>query len=111
MIIKSAIREWKEELEKITLEINSQEHIDIKPVIDFLYATSGVIPKSFHYGDRIDSEFAIHIISQAFRLVSCKQLVDTIRVIHQREEILIELRRKRNEYIRKIEDAKKKLGI
>ena len=105
------IRTWKEEVERIASEIDTQERIDVKPVIDFLYANSQITPKRLPFGSYLDSEFALHVISSSFHVVSCKQLIDTLQAIHRREEILIELRRKRDEYIHKIEDAKKKLGI
>lgn len=107
-----SIRVWKEEIEKIDLEIKAQELIDVKPVMDFFYACNHIIPSRFFASTTCyDNEHLLNVIGGSFHVVSASQLISTLQAIREREATLIELRRKRDEVNQKIEDAKKKLGI
>lgn len=107
-----SIRVWKEEIKKIDLEIKAQELIDVKPIMDFLYACNHIVPSRFlSYTSCYDNEHLLGVISSAFHVVSGSQLISTLQAIREREANLIELRRKRDGFTQQIEDAKKKLGI
>ena len=107
-----SIRVLKEEIKKIDLEIKAQELVDVKPVMDFLYACNHITPsRYFSYTSCYDNEHLLNVISSAFHVVSGSQLISTLQTIREREATLIELRRKRDELNNKIEEAKKKLGI
>jgi hypothetical protein len=106
----SDIRALNEEIKHIDTMISQVESVDTKPLLDLLFYTDKL--KYMWDGDnRFSNEIVLAIVSEAFHCVSCKQVVDTLTQISEREEKLITLRRQKKDAQSKIDAAKRKLGI
>ena len=109
----SDIRTWNEEIKQLDIMRSQIESIDTKPLTDLLLHMDKI---SYMYDgkgvrNRYDNEIVLAIVSDALHHVSCKEVIDTLTQIRDREEKLIVLRRQKADVQSKIDAAKRKLGI
>ncbi|MBR2398758.1 MAG: hypothetical protein IKA96_02220 [Alistipes sp.] len=100
-----------EEIKHIDAMISQVESVDTKPLLDLLFYTDKLKYMCDGGGNRFSNEIVLAIVSEAFHCVSCKQVVNTLTQISEREEKLIALRRQKKDAQSKIDAAKRKLGI
>lgn len=107
----SDIRALNEEIKHIDAMISQVESVDTKPLLALLFYTDKLRYMYDGGGNRYSNEIVLAIVSEAFHCVSCKQVVNTLTQISEREEKLITLRRQKKDAQSKIDAAKRKLGI
>ena len=107
----SDIRAWNEEIKQVDIMISQVESVDTKPLLDLLLHTDKLRYMYDGRGNCYDNEIALAVVSDAFRYISCKEIIDVLTQISEREEKLILLRRQKAEAQSNVDAAKRKLGI
>lgn len=107
----SSIRAWNEEIKNIDAEMSLVETVDTKPLLDLLFHTDKLRYMYDGRGNCYDNQLALDVLSDVFHYVSCNKAIETIKLISEREEKLILLRRRKSDIQLKINNAKRELGI